>query len=48
MDLGSAQGMAPATLARAHPHLAGIGFDLPAVKPIFEKFIAGRGVVPWA
>ena len=44
MDLGSAQGMVPATLARAHPHLAGIGFDLPAVKPIFEKFIAGRGV----
>jgi hypothetical protein len=25
MDLGSAQGMVPATLARAHPHLTGIG-----------------------
>jgi hypothetical protein len=44
MDLGSAQGMVPATLARAHPHLAGIGFDLPVVKPIFEEFIAQRGV----
>jgi hypothetical protein len=44
MDLGSAEGMAPATLARAHPHLTGIGFDLPPVKPVFEKFIAHRGV----
>lgn len=40
MDLGSAQGMVPATLARAHPHLSGIGFDLPPVKPVFEEFIA--------
>ncbi|MGY8662816.1 methyltransferase [Bradyrhizobium sp. UFLA05-109] len=44
MDLGSAQGMIPATLARAHPHLTGIGFDLPPVKPVFEEFIAHRGV----
>lgn len=44
MDLGSAQGMVPATLARAHPNLTGIGFDLPAVKPVFEEFIAHRGV----
>jgi predicted O-methyltransferase YrrM len=44
MDLGSAQGMVPATLARAHPHLTGIGFDLPAVKPVFEEFIAHLGV----
>jgi hypothetical protein len=44
MDLGSAQGMVPATLARAHSHLAGIGFDLPQVKPVFEEFIAHRGV----
>jgi predicted nicotinamide N-methyase len=44
MDLGSAQGMVPATLAGAHPHLTGIGFDLPAVKPIIEEVIAHRGV----
>lgn len=44
MDLGSAQGMVPATLASAHPHLIGIGFDLPPVKPVFEEFIAHRGV----
>jgi hypothetical protein len=44
MDLGSAQGMVPATLAQAHPHLTGIGFDLPPVKPIFDEFIAHRAV----
>jgi hypothetical protein len=44
MDLGSAQGVVPATLARAHPHLTGIGFDLPPVKPVFEEYIAHRGV----
>jgi len=44
MDLGSAQGMAAATLAGAHPHLTGIGFDLPTVKPVFEEFIAHRGM----
>jgi O-methyltransferase domain/Dimerisation domain len=44
MDLGSAQGMVPATLAQAHPHLTGIGFDLPPVKPVFEEFIADRAV----
>ena len=44
MDLGAAQGMVPATLAGAHPHLNGIGFDLPPVKPVFEEFIARRGV----
>jgi hypothetical protein len=40
MDVGCAQGMVPVTLARTHPHLTGYGFDLPAVKPIFEEFVA--------
>jgi hypothetical protein len=44
MDLGSAQGIVPAILAAAHPHLTGIGFDLPQVKSVFEEFIAHRGV----
>ena len=44
MDLGSAQGMVPATLARTHPYLSGIGFDLPSVKPVFEEFIADQRV----
>ncbi|WP_377830991.1 methyltransferase (plasmid) [Bradyrhizobium lupini] len=43
LDLGSAQGMVPATIARAYPHLAGIGFDLPPIKAVFEEFIAQSG-----
>ena len=44
VDIGTAQGMVPATLARTHPHLSGAGYDLPEVKPIFEEFITQRGV----
>jgi hypothetical protein len=44
MDLGAAQGMVPVTLARAQPHLSGIGFDLPQVQPVFEEFVAKHGL----
>jgi len=44
VDVGPAQGMVPVTLAQHHPHLKGIGFDLPAVKPIFEEFVAKNGL----
>jgi hypothetical protein len=44
VDVGAAQGMLPATVARAHPHLSGAGFDLPEVKPIFERYIARQGL----
>jgi hypothetical protein len=44
VDVGAAQGMVPATVARAHPHLIGGGFDLPQVKPIFDDFIAANGL----
>lgn len=37
-DIGTAQGALPAALLRAHPHLAGIGFDLPVVRPHFEAY----------
>ncbi len=43
-DVGAAQGAVPVHLALAHPHLMGIGFDLPAVQPIFEEFVAGFGL----
>lgn len=43
-DIGAAQGMVPVTLARTYPHLRGIGFDLPQVQPIFEKFVAEQGL----
>ncbi len=44
VDVGAAQGMVPVTIARAHPHLSGGGFDLPAVGPIFEEFVAANGL----
>lgn len=39
-DVGTAQGAVPVQLAKAHSHLSGIGYDLPAVEPIFKKYIA--------
>ncbi len=44
LDVGTAQGMAPVTLARAHPHLSEIGFDLSPVRPVFEEFVAEHGL----
>ena len=44
MDVGAAQGMVPVTLARLHPHLTGIGFDFPQVRPVFEAFVAQDGL----
>jgi hypothetical protein len=43
-DLGTAQGMTAVQLAHRHPHLQGIGFDLPPVGPAFDKFIASQGL----
>jgi O-methyltransferase domain/Dimerisation domain len=42
MDLGTAQGELPVIVAQAHPHLRGVGFDLPPVRPVFEDFVAGH------
>jgi hypothetical protein len=44
LDLGTAEGIVPVTLAKAHPHLRGIGFDLPTVQPIFEEFVGSHGL----
>jgi hypothetical protein len=44
VDVGAAQGMVPVTLARVHPHLSGVGFDLPEVQPVFEEFVAEQGL----
>jgi hypothetical protein len=43
-DVGAAQGAVPVQLALAHPHLEAIGYDLPVVKPIFEKYVQAHGV----
>lgn len=44
VDVGTAQGDLAVQVALAHPHLTGIGFDLPAVGPIFEEYAAQQGV----
>ena len=39
-------GGVPAEIALAHPHLTGGGLDLPAVGPVFNEYIAARGLAP--
>jgi SAM-dependent methyltransferase len=43
-DIGCAQGGLTAEIARIHPHLTGFGYDLPAVRPVFERYVAQQGV----
>lgn len=43
-DIGTAQGCVPVALSRAHPHLRGLGLDLPLVQPIFEEYVASFGL----
>ncbi len=43
-DVGCAQGAVPVIVAQAHPHLSAIGYDLPVVRPVFEKFTDAAGV----
>jgi len=44
IDIGAAQGAVPVQLALSHPHLSGGSFDLPAVGPVFEKYVAKHGL----
>jgi hypothetical protein len=44
MDVGTAQGGLAVQLALAHGHLAGGGYDLPVVKPIFDEYVASFGL----
>jgi hypothetical protein len=43
-DVGAAQGDLLAQIAIANPHLTGTGFDLPAVRPAFESYVASLGI----
>src|SRR5918993_288706 len=43
-DVGCAQGGLTVEIARAHPHLIGVGFDLPAVRPVFDRYVAKHGL----
>jgi SAM-dependent methyltransferase len=44
IDVGCAQGAVPVEVALRHPHLRGGGFDLPAVRPVFEGFVRDNGL----
>ena len=44
VDIGTAQGGLPVQVALAHPHLAGTGFDLPVVGPIFNEYVSSHGL----
>lgn len=44
IDIGAAAGSMPVELALAHPHLEAGGFDLPPVRPVFEAYVARRGL----
>lgn len=43
-DIGCAEGGLPVELALAHPHLEGVGFDLPAAEPVFEEYVRASGL----
>lgn len=44
VDVGTAQGGLPVQVALAHPHLSGMGMDLPAVRPVFETYVRSQGL----
>ena len=40
IDIGCAEGAVPVQIALAHEHITGGGFDLPAIQPIFDAYVA--------
>lgn len=44
IDVGCAEGAVLVQIALAHEHLTGGGFDLPAIGPIFDTYVAGFGL----
>ena len=44
IDIGCAEGCVPVQVARAHPHLGGGGFDLPAIEPLFDEYVGAAGL----
>jgi SAM-dependent methyltransferase len=43
-DIGCAEGGLGVHLARRHPHLSGVGLDLPVLGPVFEEYVAAAGL----
>jgi hypothetical protein len=44
VDVGTAAGGLPVQVALAHPHLSGVGFDLPPLAPIFDEYVTAFGL----
>jgi len=44
IDIGTSQGGLPVEIARAHAHITGGGFDLPPVRPRFERYVERHGL----
>lgn len=44
IDIGAAEGGLPVQIALAHAHISGGGFDLPAVREIFDEYVASFGL----
>jgi FAD/FMN-containing dehydrogenase/SAM-dependent methyltransferase len=44
IDVGCSGGPVPVQIALAHEHITGGGFDLPALGPIFDAYVAGFGL----
>ncbi|MFF2378971.1 methyltransferase [Streptomyces sp. NPDC058108] len=44
VDLGGALGAVPAAVLASHPDITGGVFELPPVQPVFEEFVAARGL----
>ena len=44
VDVGTAQGDLAVQVALAHPHLSGIGFDLPATESVFTEYTDQHGL----
>jgi O-methyltransferase/methyltransferase family protein len=43
-DVGTAQGCLPVQIALAHPHIEAIGFDLPALRSVFDQYVRDNGL----
>jgi len=43
-DIGCAQGGLTVEIARGHGHLRGIGYDLPPVRPVFERYVESNAM----
>lgn len=44
VDVGTAQGDLAVQIAKANPHLSGVGFDLDPVAPVFANYVAEQGL----